>query len=168
MRSNRDEGRKVGPRRPWSGCSLGFALLEILLVVVILAVIGGLALPRFHSALQRQRVEAAAQRVISDLDLAQRQARTTNAAVTVFFDPLGPRYAVQGLAHLDRAGATYAVDLGQQPYEVGMSFSAKNGANAVVFDGYGQPSGDMRIELRAGDAKAVVLLDPTTGAATRE
>lgn len=156
-----------GTATPAGSRRASFALIELLLVVVVLAIIGGIAIPRFHNAMQRQRVESAALRLISDLDLARRQARTSNSAVSVFFDNLGPRYTLVGVQHLDRAGAPYLVDVGKAPYEVAMTYSAKNGGSVLVFDGYGQPSTELRVELRAGDATVAVVVDASTGIAAR-
>ena len=69
------------------GCLLrGFSLAELVCVVVIIGILAAIAAPRFSNSLALQRVEAAARRVVVDLALVRRQAKSSNASQTVRFD----------------------------------------------------------------------------------
>ncbi len=61
----------------------GVTLIELLIIVVILGVLGGLAAPNFGSFISARSVEAETRRVISALKLARSEARARGATVTL-------------------------------------------------------------------------------------
>src|SRR5204863_23675 len=54
-----------------------FSLIEITLVLMVMGVLAALAVPRYASALARYRADAAARRIVADLDLARTTARSS-------------------------------------------------------------------------------------------
>ena len=65
----------------------GFTLIELIIVVVILGVIGGMALPRLTGALERHRAQEGAQTLYAVLD-AQRRYFMENGAYATTTDAL--------------------------------------------------------------------------------
>lgn len=62
---------------------LGFTLIEAMVVVVILAILAGLATPSFRGIIASQRVRNAASDLLSDMMLARSEAIRRNTPVTI-------------------------------------------------------------------------------------
>jgi prepilin-type N-terminal cleavage/methylation domain-containing protein len=58
----------------------GFTLLELMLVLAIIAAIGAIAFPAFHGVLDRQRLQASAEKIRLELDRARLLAMKTGQA----------------------------------------------------------------------------------------
>jgi type IV fimbrial biogenesis protein FimT len=70
-----DQRRRVG----------GFTLVELMITVAIVAVLASLAVPSLRDWIQQKRVLAAAERLVSDLELAQAAAVKRDRDITVHF-----------------------------------------------------------------------------------
>lgn len=155
-----------------------FTLVELALCISIIGVISVIAIPRYGSAIASYRVRAAAQRVISDVALAQSTARTTSTSQSLVISTTAGGYDVSGQRALDTASPTYRVTLADEPYRCtitlialdngfGVSSAVAAGANATItFDGYGNPSSGATIQLRSGNATRTVVIDAFTGKAS--
>jgi Tfp pilus assembly protein FimT len=143
----------------------GFALVELVLVCCILAVIAGMAVPRFASALTRNRVEAAARRVVNDLTLAQRHARLSSASQHVLFENKNS-YRLAGMADPDHPASEYTVWLGEPPYEVAILNVNMNNGTELVFGPYGVPNTGGSLVVQAGDVARLITIAADTGQAT--
>lgn len=75
----------AGPRAPGPGAGVmhGFTLAEAMIVVAILAILAGLAVPSLNQFVLGQRVKNASFDLFSSLVLARSEAITRNTAVTV-------------------------------------------------------------------------------------
>jgi len=87
------------------------------MVVVIMATLSAIALPRFANAVGNQRLENAGRRVVADLMLARQQAMMRSASVTVTFTTSTDSYQLAGVPHLDRPAEVYEVSLAEDPYQ---------------------------------------------------
>jgi prepilin-type N-terminal cleavage/methylation domain-containing protein len=146
----------------------GFSLVELVMVVVIIAILAAMAVPRFGDSLAHRRVEAAARRIAADLALAQRRAKATSASHTVVFNTGGHAYVVEGAQDLDHPGDVYEVSLADDPYRAVIT-AIVLGADTprkIVFDGYGVPDSGGTIVVEAGGNQKTVTVDPDTGRAT--
>lgn len=140
----------------------GFTLVELVLVMIIIGVIAAIAMPRFAQATARQQLDAAANRLVSDLEKAQHHARSTSNQVTLSFDTRDNSYSFT-----PAFGTAYTVQLDEPPYQVTMPVAEFNGATTVSFNGFGIPSESGAVKLATGSGTAVITLG-ADGRATRE
>jgi len=142
----------------------GFSLLELLLVLGILAIVSAIAAPQYAKAAARYRIEAAAQRIVADLELAQRRARTIGASQTVTFAVVSDSYQLAGAAHLDKPATVYTVNLAAEPYRVDLQSASFAGFPTVAYNGYGQPSAGGVIVLQtSATGMKVIVVDAQSG-----
>lgn len=83
------------------GRQQGLTLLELIVVVAILALLMGVAVPSMHEMLDRNRLKAAAQAIAEDLQWARSEAVKRNRPVALSLRPSNWCY-----------GVTLATDLG--------------------------------------------------------
>jgi prepilin-type N-terminal cleavage/methylation domain-containing protein len=140
-----------------------FTLVELILVAAIIAVISGIAVPRYSASLSNFRARTAARRLAADIALAQSQARATSASKQIEFTAAG--YTIKGIAGLDGA-ATYTVDITQDPYRAKLTTSFLPTSTVLTFDGYGWPDRGGTITIGSGSATREITVDSTSGRAT--
>lgn len=141
----------------------GFSLIELTLVTVIVGIVAAMAVPRYADALARYRADAAAQRVVANLERAQTLAQSSSRDVTVWF-----RVHLDILEITDRAGTydgelEYQTQLGKDPYHADLVSADFGGNHFLVFGGYGQPNSGGTATLAVGGLTRTVTLDPHTG-----
>ena len=158
------------PRR---GGRPAFSLLELAVVLVIIALISAIAVPRYSRSLERYRVEGAARRIVADLAYARSLARSTGAPKTTSFDVAGNAYTLIGVADIDHGSAVYTVDLAGDPYDCQITSAVlddlTDGSDIVtdvIFDGYGVPDSDGTIVITVNGQSRTIQLDAITGKAT--
>jgi type IV fimbrial biogenesis protein FimT len=61
----------------------GFTLIEMMIVIAIMGIFAGIAIPNFLSYMPKHRLNGAARQVMGDLMLARMQAVSQNTTVTV-------------------------------------------------------------------------------------
>ncbi len=141
-------------------CSLphrrGFSLLELVIVMTLLAIVGGIAMPRYTASLTHHRAEAAARRIAADLAYVRRQARSTSSAQTVTFDLQAHEYS----------GAGLSVRLADDPYKAMILKARFNDEAWIVFDGFGVPSSGGTVVIQVGNRQKTITLDRDSGRVT--
>ncbi|HEX6135297.1 MAG TPA: GspH/FimT family pseudopilin [Longimicrobiales bacterium] len=137
---------RVFSRRP------GFTLLELLIVLAILSVVVGIAVPPLRGAVKSTRLETARQTLIGDLRLARTEAIRRNRSVTVTI-----------------TGAnTYNIQfLGGRTLKEGVRFSA--GPSSIQFAAFGALlTGATNYSLRLENTTAVVRLSTAGNASAAQ
>jgi len=140
-----------------------FTLVELLCVMIIFALMVGMAVPRFAGFLAVERAEATVRRVTADLALAQRRAAYKSMGVTVTFDLAANSYRVAGMDHPDHPGQPYIVPLGAEPYGATLVSANLGGDAALTFNGYGNPDSGGTIVITVGGRTKTITVDATAG-----
>lgn len=105
-----------------------FSLFELLLVVSILALVAGIAIPRFAAADAQRRTQLAASRFQADVELLQRGARAQGAPRV-----LSLRAGKDGYYYQDASGTVQQTDLTQAPFEIdSITFAVDGGGDALT------------------------------------
>ena len=133
-------------------------MLELVIVMTLIAIVGGIAIPRYGASLANHRVEAAARRIAADLAYARRHARFASSSTTIVFDIATHQYS----------DSITTVALEDDPYKA-IIVSVNFGGDAeIVFDGFGHPDSGGSVLVQSGDRTRTVTLDGDSGRATIE
>lgn len=159
-----------------------FSMLELVVVLAITATLAGIAVPRFARSIARSRADAAASRLVADLELARARARSTSRPREVRFVASGTAYVLQSEPTATTAAAAYLVDLEAQPYAAritGLTLAAAVSPGAavsttptaaasrtIIFDAFGTPVRAATIDLAVGSEKRRITVDASSGRAT--
>ena len=143
----------------------GFSLVELIMVLVIIAAVSAIAIPRYANSYTRYRVEAAARRIVADLSYTRSEARGTSSATTIIFNLGAGTYSIPSVSALDGGPGIYVVDLGDEPYQSVLATADFAGSPMVNFDGFGMPSSAGSVTVTAGGITKTIVLDADTGEA---
>ncbi len=151
----------------------GFALVELLLVVVLIGMLAATA--AMASGEQGEtRLNLLETQIKDALEYAQSRARATRTAHAVVFDVTNERFGVidetATLVPDPLSKGDYVVDLHapNQPNNLDMvsvSFGAAGGN--LLFDADGVPLTDGQVNLRCGNATRTLVLNEATGKLSR-
>jgi prepilin-type N-terminal cleavage/methylation domain-containing protein len=149
------------PRTVFVRCA--FSLIELVLVIVIIAIVASMAVPRYARFIASQRVESAARRIALDLNMTGRRAQQASAARTIIFDATAEVYRIPGSPGMDHAGDDYVVDLSQPPYQVDIVSANFGGDAQLRFTGFGDPDSDGTVRIQSGPFVRDVTVNAVTG-----
>jgi prepilin-type N-terminal cleavage/methylation domain-containing protein len=146
----------------------GFTMLELIIVMVILSLVVGVAVPKYSNSLGIKRVEGAAYRLVFDIEAVRRQARIAAQTTSVTFETSGNLYTLDGVPDPDRPSiSNKVVPLNDSLLQVTLQqVNLTGGGNAISFNGFGFPDRGGTITLSSGSARMHVLVDATTGMAS--
>ena len=136
----------------------GHTFIELIIVLLVMGILAGAAVPRYSDSLHRFQAEAAATRIATDLKYAQNDAITKSTTRTATFIVDGDTYSISNLRDLNSTALGYNVDLSIEGYDVTIETAEFNSTNSVTFDFYGLPnaSGFVLVESGGHYYKAVV------------
>ena len=151
--------RKLVARRAYS-------LVELLIVIVIMGIMAGVAMPMVGNAIEERHVTASAMQIKADLEAARSYAVSTSSAQSLRFNAIAEGYTWSGMNDPDRPGRPYKIDLSADQYASELISADFGGDGDVVFDMHGMADSDGEIIVRAGALQLRVLLDGVTGEVT--
>ena len=140
-----------------------FTLVEAVMVMVILAMFGMIAVPRYAAFTATEQIEGAARRITADLSLAQRQARRSSASQTVTFDVVQSRYQLVGMQHPDHPNQPFEIRVGDEPYRARIVSASFGGDATLVYDGFGKPDSGGEVVIAVGAYQKTITIGPGTG-----
>jgi len=89
-RSARPVGSAVGNRR-----SLGFTLIELILVMALLAIVMAIAAPSLSRSMRQRNLDGEAARLLAATEYARDEAISQGVPMTVWIDPEGRRFGIE-------------------------------------------------------------------------
>lgn len=141
----------------------GFSLIELVMVLVTVATISAIAMPRYAGAIAHYRLESAVQRIVADVALAKSRANFSSTPVTVSFDPSTSTYQIQGMPDPNGRTGTYTVNLAADPYRVTLMSASFGNGNQLTFDGYGTPSQGGSVSIAGSGRVRTIAVDSSSG-----
>lgn len=141
-------------------------LVDMVVTVLLMGILTAAAAPQFASALQRQRVKCAAQRICADIRWVRNVAIATSTSRRVDFNIAQGSYALYGIASPDKPGTDYSLQLSDGNYATSIVSVNLGGDGILGFDMYGQPDSGGTIVIRCGGALSIITVNASTGEAT--
>jgi prepilin-type N-terminal cleavage/methylation domain-containing protein len=136
-----------------------FSLVEVIVVLSIIGMFAVVAVPRFGQFSAQQRLSAAANRLETDLKLAQRHARFTSSSMIARFHTSSDRYELIGMSDPNHPSQPYVVDLKTSPYEVRIVSAVFGNDDKLVYDGFGAPDSNGAVTLAVGGLQRTLTFD---------
>jgi prepilin-type N-terminal cleavage/methylation domain-containing protein len=157
-------------------CNAGFTLIEIMMVVVLLAVAGAMAMPFLSSAGSLQAM-AAADIIAADLEYAKSLAISRAQVYSVVFSVGSESYQIEDqggnlVPHPIKIGFNYVVDFANDSRlsQVDISQVSFDATSEVRFDYLGSPYNGSSTPLNSGTVTVkqsslsrTVSVEPVTG-----
>jgi prepilin-type N-terminal cleavage/methylation domain-containing protein len=144
----------------------GFTLIELVLVAAIVSILSAVAIPRYASSLANYRADAAARRILADIQLAQARARALSAQQTITFSTTQHSYQIAGYADPDLPSATYTVSLRAAPYSARLTTASFGGSATLTLNGFGLPATSGTLQVQSGAAVRTLTINAQTGTVT--
>ena len=134
----------------------GFSLLELVLVIVIIATIAGIALPRMSSSTNNSRVDQAIDRIEATLSKAREMARSRSTSVSVRFRTGNERMEIK------IGGSTVEkMYLDSSPYYADMTSASFGADEYIIYNGFGMPDTGGTVSISVGSAERTLpVADP--------
>lgn len=144
----------------------GFTLIELAVVIVILAIVTSIAVPRYASALSNYRVNAAARRIAAEIAVTQTRARALSTTQSISFSTASNSFSITGMTDPDHPASTYTVSLSSTTTGAVLAAALFANAATLSFNGYGVPSSSGTITVTSGAATRTLTVAADSGAVT--
>lgn len=143
----------------------GFSLIELIMVMTIISILAAIAVPRYANALARYRADAAANRIVADLNYAREYARSSSKSITVEFKDSQSTVTLGGVPGLNNPAEDWVTNIASEPYHARLFSVNFGGKKNVAFNGYGDPNTGGGVKIAVGSEVRTVVLDADTGKA---
>lgn len=151
------------PRRPGSAAR-GSTLFELVVVLVILAAVTAVAVPRFNSLIAQDQLERAARELTDNIRLVRSMAVRDRIDQDIYFDTAQQRYGIPGLPARqpedDFYYVTFEPPLTLDTVEFGLE-------STLSFNRLGVPRAAGYVRITDGQATICLTVSPLTGEVTR-
>ena len=145
---------------------LGFTLVELTIVLLLMATMAVVAVPRWTASLQKLRVSNAANRIVADFARVQSAAYNSSSTKTMTFTIDSSQYTVAGVQSLNNNAGPYIVTLSADPFQCRLvSVWGLTGNQSMTFNGYGVPNRGGNIIVAAGSYQKTIVVDAASGTA---
>ncbi len=140
-----------------------FTMVEIAAVLVVMAILLTVAMPRYASFIQTDRLTRAAARVSTDLRIAQAEAIKSQRYVTVQFYVAESAYRTIFASDGALVPGPKSVRLAESTYRVSLVSAGFSGEAEAVFDRFGMPLAGGNVVIGINDLQITVTLDGASG-----
>lgn len=137
-----------------------------MLTVVIIGIVAAIGVPRYANALTRHKADAAARRIVADIQHAQAHAKATSSDTTLRFRTSIDRVLILEMAHPDDPSESYVTQIAEYPYESDITTAVFDNDKYLIFDGFGRPDSGGTLTVRCGDQIRTITVDQDSGEAT--
>lgn len=143
----------------------GFTMIELVLVVVIIATVALIAVPRLSAAQTGTRINAAESRLRSEFAAVATLSRSTGRTHAIRFVSASDEVRIYAGRTANEDNLIRTVSLAERPYAVAIdSASISDGRTVVVVDPYGMYSANASVQITSGSVRRIVSLEgPTAG-----
>lgn len=141
-----------------------FTLVELVVVLVVISIMAGLALPAYGGAVARYRLQSATHNLTSDIDRATQHASASMTEVTIIFNTATHRVRFTGLPGKDNPGVAHVLDLQDHPNGASISSANFSGLQQYTISAFGIPSSGGTVVLRGAGTSTNIVVDGSTGA----
>lgn len=144
----------------------GFTLVELVVVLVVISIIAGLALPVYGNAVARYRFETAVHQVRGDLERGATHARATMTTVGVRFDLASHQVKFANLPSRRDAGVNLTLNLEEHPMGATIASASFGGTGEYSISPYGVPDSGGAVILAGAGTTRTIRVDPATARAS--
>jgi Tfp pilus assembly protein FimT len=124
------------------GGQRGVTLIEILIIVTLLVVVAGVAMPWFLGVIESYRLRVAAWELAGDLRLARQKAVTTQVRHRICLSNCASPVPIGGYL-LERQAAGWVLDVTRADLPDGVVIATNGPGDKITFDTKGELSGTL-------------------------
>ena len=159
-RTNKIAHAPAGSHRPRA-----FTLIELVMVIVIMSVMAAITIPRFASASNRYRVDAAVQQILADVNMTAAVANRASATRTISFDPDSDNYTLVGQTSPVNPAEDWVIQLGVEPFGVNLARVTFGADDDLPISGHGLLAESGELTVTAGrTARKIIFTQGSTSA----
>ncbi|MDB5340276.1 MAG: putative fimbrial protein [Planctomycetaceae bacterium] len=144
----------------------GFTLAELLIVVLIVGIVAGIAIPRFSAGLGQRQATALARQMVNDIETVRQVARASSAPKSLVITSASKTYTLNGVEHPDRNNIAYVVSLADVASTARFGTINFGGDPVLIFNGFGYPDSGGSVQIIVGTVTKTVTVDAQTGSST--
>ncbi len=142
-----------------------FTLIELVVVIVIMAIMASVAIPRFASAASRYRVDAAVQQIIADVNTTSAVANLASETRLIQFDADAESYTLVAQPSLSDPATDQVIDLSIEPFRVNLLQISFGGDSELQISGFGLLLESGQLTVAAGrNARRITFTQGSTAA----
>ena len=139
----------------------GFTLAELVIVMVIMAILGAIAVPKFASANATYRVDGAARKLATEIEEAALQARARSTTVRVRLSTGAEHFSAAVVSPTTYLSIYYTTD---DPFSATVErVASADSTTRLDINAFGEFSTGWVAELKSGSRTRCVWADPVEG-----